>query len=106
MYKIKLGINNKAIIKPKSNKIYAGVEEKYKKKGTWDSSIRLSRSLIKNLRSQNISKTRAKSNARRKLPRRSEIRELSMNNFDSLTGFENVFKLISKQKKLMCLEVA
>ena len=103
MYQIKLGINNKAPTKPKPPKVYAGVEDKYRKKGSWDCSTRPSRSLLKGLRSQQL--PRARSGPRPKRPRASEIKELSLNNFDSLTGFENVFNLISKQKQLMALEV-
>ena len=43
MYKIKLGINNRTILKPESNKIYKGVEDKYRNKGIWNGSVRLDR---------------------------------------------------------------
>ena len=105
MYKIKLGINTRAILKPKTQKIYPGVEEKYKRKGSWNASVQLSKGLVKKLEDRYHPCTRAKSLKQSPQPRGSEMRELSLNNFDSLTGFESVFRLMNKQKQLMALEV-
>ena len=104
MYKIKLGINNKTKIKPKENFIYPGVEQKYRQKGSWNSSVYVEKNYFTKKRNNNLN-YRYKSLNKNNQIRKSEIKELTLNNFDSLTGFETVFTLIKKQKDLMLLEV-
>lgn len=105
MYKIKLGINSRAILKPKPNKIYPGVEDKYRQKGTWKASVAIDKKLAKSLKQRGLPPIRSQSLQRSRMPRRSQIKELSLNNFESLTGFESVFRLLQKQKELSELEV-
>lgn len=92
-------------MKPKKNKVYVGVEDKYKQKGTWNASVAIDKKLAKSLRKRGLPQIRAKSVQQSRFPRKSQIKELSMNNFESLTGFESVFRLLQKQKELSELEV-
>jgi hypothetical protein len=105
MYKIKLGINNRTILKPKANKIYKGVEDKYRNKGSWNGSVRLDNNLRKSLNRRSLPPIRKSSHHGSRLPRKSQIYELTMNNFDSLSGFESFFGLLQNQKELIDLEV-
>lgn len=105
MYKIKLGINSRSILKPRPNHIYPGVEDKHRRKGTWNASVAVGKSLVKSLQSHALPRLRAKSVGQTRIPRRSQIKELSLNNFESLTGFESVFRLLKKQRELAALEV-
>ena len=105
MYKIKLGISNRTLLKPKPNQIYKGVEDKYQKKGSWNGSVRISKQLRNSLNGRSLPPIKNSSAYHTRIPRKSQIKELTLNNFESLAGFEGVFGLIQKQKELLALEV-